>query len=195
MKVWKSLGMYGQEVNLRVRIRESNGPAFKKLVFSALVSKYLFTDGRLPCAQLGLLAFETRIRLNINNVYTATCTANEDAAEIGRLQLVAANQGFTVLNHCSKNSETIDFCVLSRDGVIAMQVSLQSLTNHERPCSEFLRCIGAFIHTPNTRSHDWLYVYTTMSLERHPLIAAQLFWYKVEVSKIRIVDATCSLSS
>ena len=83
--------------------------------------------------------------------------------------------------------------MLSQASVIAIQVSLESLTAHKPPNHVFLRSFGAYTPKRVTRNHDWRYIHVTTSPERHPIIALQSEWNGVSVDRIRLVDANAWL--
>ena len=177
-------------------IERSKDDDFEILVFETLVKKLTDASGSqyLPCLSLGL-HFEERIPVRLDFAYTATCTPEDAAADIVRVRRIAANKNLTVLYRCPKNTETIDFCILSASMVLAIRVSLLSLTQHEKPDATFLESIGASTGVHQTRNCDWRYVYITTNPEFHPLIASRKHWWGVEVGKIRLVNASSWIQS
>lgn len=112
--------------------------------------------------------------ITLSCVYSATCAAENVAVpDIVRVRGIAAGKNLTVLYRCPKNTETIDFCILSASTVIAIQVSLLSLTQYEKPNADLLCSIGAVTGVHQSRNNDWRYIYVTTNPERHPVIAFQ----------------------
>ena len=135
------------------------------------------------------------MRIRLDCVYSATCAAENVAPDIVRVRGIASRKNLTVLYRCPKNTATIDFCILSASMVIAIKVSLLSLTQHDKPNAAFLGSIGAATGDHRTRINDWRYIYVTTNPERHPVIALQKHWWGVEVDKIRLVNARSWIQS
>lgn len=179
-------------LNLQQCIETSNGADFETLVFHTLVLKYSHEYKVLPCTRLGYFAGVENYALKIDTVYTSSLRSNTNdqvAGEIKNVHAVAKKQGLNVLYKCPRGTESVDFCMLSPRGMLAIQVSLQSLTSHWDPNAGFLRSIGAYTPQPETRGHEWRYIHVTTSPESHPVIALYSQWNGVEVNKIRLVDA------
>lgn len=189
--LWKVAGL-PSFLNLQECIKTSNGADFETLVFHTLVLKYSHEYKVLQCTRLGYFAGVENYSLKIDTVYTSSLHSNASdqvAGEIKSVHAVAKKRGLTVLYKCPRGTESVDFCVLSPHCMLAIQVSLQSLTSHREPNAVFLRSIGAFTPKPETRGHEWRYIHVTTSPEPHPVIALYSQWNGVDVNKIRLVDA------
>ena len=189
--LWKLVGLPA-ELSLEECVRDSNGVDFEALVFYTLSLRYSHEYRILPCCRLGYFGGVENYALKIDTVYISSLQNNAldiVAREIKTVHASARKHLLTILYKCPRATESVDFCVLSINGVIAIQVSLQSMITHRPPNAEFLSEIGAGNSQHNTRGSQWRYIHVTTSPEVHPIIALQKEWNGVAVRNIRLLDA------
>ena len=171
----------------------NNGIGFENLVWEVLLSRYVgrckttttTSVGKLPWKQLGKDVPQEFLSLSIDSYHLSTVKVSETQMDICKWKNISVEKKENILYKCPNNSEAIDFCLFlwETNGVIAIQVSLSSLTNHKKPNSKLLNDIGISY-----------YVFITTFPEEHINIAnistnTSSIWKEICVSKIRIVDA------
>lgn len=188
--LWKMVGPTHTKT-VQECIDTSDGLGLEKLVLSKFLSDHVGANVPLPTFRLGDPKLQDQVSVPIDVVNVATCTSLEVIQDVARVKRLAEKRNLTILYVFPKGTKAMDLCIISKTGVIPIQVSLSSLTVHDKPDNNFLKDIGVYTREITTRNYaDWKYVFITTAPELHNDIAQQMMWNGLETDKIRIVDAT-----
>lgn len=162
-----------------------DGNRFEDFVWCQLLQHGFGAGLDLPCFHLGEPRVHEPLTVKLDQYLAGSVTTrkiDEIIAEVNALKQRAQKERVNILYKCPEFTDTFDFCFLLADQrVIAVQTSISSLIEHDKPKPEVLARLGAS-----------LYVFLTAKPDSHNKIAkgqgVSKVWAAIGVEKLRIVD-------
>jgi hypothetical protein len=163
---------------------KGDGNRFENLVWDVLLSRGFSSSGlQLPCYKLGKDRIDAPWHCVVSEFVVSHGKPKEIELEIQKLQERARKLKINILFRCPDLAKTLDFCVISFESdPIAIQASISSLTEHDKPDPELLG-----------RLKIALFIFVTTSPEDHARIGrggGGDWWVRIGLEKLRIVNAT-----